>query len=61
MADYTFQKQIARALQSQPPVAAMAVPVMAAPKLPIPFPVPLAPKPAPISPVPSPARRVAQG
>jgi len=47
MADYTFQKQIARALlsagedvdvQQQPSVAAMAIPVMAAPKPPIPFP-----------------------
>jgi hypothetical protein len=56
MADYTFQKQIARALlsagedvdvQQQPAVAAMAIPVMAAPKPPIPFPAGLAPKPPP--------------
>ena len=63
MADYTFQKQIARALlsagedvdvQQQPSVAAMAIPVMAAPKPPIPFPAGLAPKPSAISPVPAP-------
>ncbi len=63
MADYTFQKQIARALlsagedidvQQQPSVAAMAIPVMAAPKPPIPFPAGLAPKPSALSPAPSP-------
>ena len=64
MADYTFQKEIARALlsagseevnlQSQPPVAAMAAEVMAAPKPPIPFPAALAPKPSVISPAPPP-------
>jgi len=63
MADYTFQKQIARALlsagedidvQQQPSVAAMAIPVMAAPKPPIPFPAGLAPRPSALSPAPSP-------
>ena len=66
MPDYTFQKQIARALLSagiedsdvemHPPVAALAASMaMAAPKLTIPFPAGLAPTPAPIVPTPDPS------
>jgi len=66
MSDYTFQKQIARALLSagteasdlemHPPVAALAAGMaMAAPKLSIPFPAGTAPDPKPIAPSPDPS------
>jgi hypothetical protein len=63
MPDYSFQKQIARALlsagtenvetQSLPLVAALAAPALAAPKPAIPFPTGTAPTPTAISPIPS--------